>query len=74
LLTNNAFVRTSDEFPLLLNVSKPAQFLCLGFRRAHYHGRITRLTEHDDVIRQLLRGAPRLCLALGAATARAGPD
>jgi len=32
------------------------------------------LTEHDDVISPLLRGAPRLGLALGPALARAGPD
>jgi len=32
------------------------------------------LTEHDDVITPLLRGAPRLDLALGPAPARAGPD
>jgi len=31
------------------------------------------LTEHDDVITPLLRGAPRLGLALGPAPARAGP-
>jgi len=29
---------------------------------------------HDDVITPLLRGAPRLGLALGPAPARAGPD
>jgi len=34
---------------------------------------LTRLTEHDDVIKSLLRGAPRLGLALGPAPARAGP-
>jgi len=32
------------------------------------------LTEHDDVIKLLLSGAPRLGLALGPASARAGPD
>jgi len=31
------------------------------------------LTEHDDVIKSLLRGAPRLGLALGLASVRAGP-
>jgi len=31
------------------------------------------LTEQDDVITLLLRGAPRLGLALGPAPARAGP-
>jgi len=31
------------------------------------------LTEHDDVITPLLRGAPRLGLALGPAPARADP-
>jgi len=31
------------------------------------------LTEHDDVIKSLLRGAPRLGLVLGPAPARAGP-
>jgi len=31
------------------------------------------LTEHDDVIKPPLRGAPRLGLALGPAPARAGP-
>jgi len=31
------------------------------------------LTEHDDVITPLLRGAPRLSLASGPAPARAGP-
>jgi len=35
---------------------------------------ITRLTEHDDVIQSLFRGAPRLGLALGPSPARAGPD
>ena len=35
---------------------------------------LTRLTEHDGVISPLLRGAPRLGLALGPALARAGPD
>jgi len=29
---------------------------------------VTRLTEHDDVIKSLLRGAPRLGLALGPAS------
>jgi len=38
------------------------------------YGRIARLTEHDDVMKPLLRGAPRLGLALGPAPARAGPD
>jgi len=28
---------------------------------------VTRLTEHDDVIKSLLRGVPRLGLALGPA-------
>jgi len=32
------------------------------------------LTEHDDVIKSLLRGVPRPGLALGPASARAGPD
>jgi len=32
------------------------------------------LTEHDDVITPLLRGGPRLGVALGTAPARAGPD
>jgi len=31
------------------------------------------LTEHSDVITPLLRRAPRLGLALGPASARAGP-
>jgi len=31
------------------------------------------LTEHDDVIESLVRGAPRLGLALGSASARADP-
>jgi len=35
---------------------------------------VTRLTEHDDVIKSLFRGAPRLGLALGPESARAGPD
>jgi len=35
--------------------------------------RIARLSEHDDVIKPLLRGALRLGLALGPAPARAGP-
>jgi len=34
---------------------------------------VTRLTEHDDVIKLLLRGAPRPGLALGPASARCGP-
>jgi len=37
---------------------------------ALYHGRIARLTGHDDVIKLLLRGASRLGLALGPAPAR----
>jgi len=40
---------------------------------ALYHGRIARLTEYDDVIKLLLRGAPRLGLALGPAPGRADP-
>jgi len=32
------------------------------------------LTGHDDVITPLLRGAPRLSVALGPAPARAGPS
>jgi len=32
------------------------------------------LTEQDDVIKSLLRGAPCPGLALGPASARAGPD
>jgi len=39
-----------------------------------HHGRIARLTEHDDVIKPPLRGAPRLGLALGPTPARAGPE
>jgi len=35
---------------------------------------IVRLTEQDDVITPLLRGAPRLGLALGPALAKAGPE
>jgi len=31
------------------------------------------LTEHDDVIKSLFRGAPRLGVVLGPASARAGP-
>jgi len=31
------------------------------------------LTEHDDIMTPLLRGSPRLGLALGPAPARAGP-
>jgi len=34
---------------------------------------VARLTEHDDVIKSLLKGTPRLGLALGPASARAGP-
>jgi len=34
---------------------------------------VSRLTEHDDVITPLFRGAPRLGIALGPAPARAGP-
>jgi len=34
---------------------------------------ITRVTEHDDVITPLLRGPPRLGLALCPAPAKAGP-
>jgi len=32
------------------------------------------LTERDDVTKSLLRVAPRLGLALGPASARAGPE
>jgi len=35
---------------------------------------VTRLTEHDDVIKSLLRGAPRPGLALGPASAGAGTE
>jgi len=35
---------------------------------------VTPLTVHDGVIKSLLRGAPCLDLALGPASARAGPD
>ena len=42
--------------------------------KALHHGRIVRLTEHDDVIKPPLRGAPRLGLALGPAPARASPE
>jgi len=31
------------------------------------------LTEHNDVMKSLLRGAPRPGVALGPASARAGP-
>jgi len=31
-------------------------------------------TEHDDIIMPLLRGVPRLRLALGPASAREGPE
>jgi len=34
---------------------------------------VTRLTEHGDVIKSLLRGTPRLGLALDPAPARTGP-
>jgi len=34
---------------------------------------VPRLTEHDDVITPLLRGAPRLGLALGPALAKDVP-
>jgi len=34
---------------------------------------VTWLTEYDDVIKPLLRGAPHLGLALGPAPARASP-
>jgi len=34
---------------------------------------VTRLTKHDDAVKSLLRGAPRLGLALGPASARTGP-
>jgi len=74
LFANNVLGRTSDEFPLLLsNVSKSAEFSWKSFISALYHGRITQLTEHDDVIKPLLRGAPRLCLALIPAPAWVGP-
>jgi len=35
---------------------------------------MARLADHDDVIAPLVRGAPRLGLALGPTPARAGPD
>jgi len=34
---------------------------------------VTRLTEHDDVMKTRLRGGQHLGLALGPAYARAGP-
>jgi len=74
-LTNDEFpvkLKTNDEFPVLSNVSKLSQFSCYGFICVLHHGRIARLTEHDDVIKPLLRGASRLGLALGPAPAKAG--
>ena len=50
----------------------------VNFRVSALHLRsttiVTRLTEHDEVIKSLLRGAPRLGLALGLGPARAGHD
>jgi len=65
MLTNNAPVRTSEDLPLLSNVSKRIQFSCQGFTCTPCHGRIARLTEHDDVIKPLRRRTPRLGLVLG---------
>jgi len=48
--------------------------ICRLYHFGHFLKKIVaRLTEHDDVIKPLLRGAPRLSLALGPAPARAGP-
>jgi len=48
--------------------------LVVSFVSALSDGCIARLTEHDDVIKPRLRGAPHLGLPLGPAPARAGPD
>jgi len=65
LLTKNALVRTS-EFPLLSNVLKRVQFSCQCFTvYLRSTTIVTWLTEHDDVTKSLLRGAPRLGFTLG---------
>jgi len=66
LSTKNALVRTR-EFPLLSNDSKHASALYLRSIIV-----VTRLTEHDDVIKPLLREAPHLGLALGPTSVKAG--
>jgi len=50
-----------------------ANVLNSRFVFAFYHDRIARLTEHDDVIKPLPRGALCLGPALCPAPARAGP-
>jgi len=60
---------------LLSNLSKHAQFLCwccTAYLRSTTI--VAQLTEHHDVLKSLLRDAPRLGLALGFASARAGPE
>jgi len=56
------------------NVRKRAQIscsCCTAYLRSTTI--VTRLTEHDDVIKSLLRGSPRPGLALGPEFTRAGP-
>jgi len=65
---------SSELANFLSNVNKRAQFsccCCTAYLRSTTI--VTRLTEHDGVIKSLLRGALRLGLALGPASARAGP-
>jgi len=65
---------SSELANFLSNVRKRAQFSCWCFTVSVRSTTIvTRLTEHDDVMKALLKGAPRLGLALGPA-ARAGPE
>jgi len=63
---------SSELANFLSNVSKRAQLCCTVYLRSATI--VTRLTKHDDEIKSLLRGAPRLGLALGPTSARAGPD
>jgi len=51
--------------------SELANFLCTAYLRSATI--VTRLTECDDVIKSLFRGAPRLGRALGPVSVRAGP-
>ena len=65
---------SSELANFLSNVSKCAHFSCRCFTVYLRSTTIViRLTEHDDVIKSLLRGAPRLGLALSPALARACP-
>jgi len=49
--------------------------VCRLYHIGHFLKKVVaRLTKHDDVGQHCSEGAPRVCLALGPAPARAGPE